>query len=66
MILRIFIAVLLFEIVSAPIVCAVIEWTVRCWYKYRMKHLSELLIFAGEQITKKMEGNKQNDQSGTV
>lgn len=65
MILRIFIAVLLFEIVSAPIICAVIDCGIRCWYKHRMKYLSDLLIFAGEQI-KKMEGKKDNDQSGNT
>lgn len=65
MILRIFIAVLLFELVSAPIICAVIDCGIRCWYKHRMKYLSDLLIFAGEQL-KKTEGKKDNDQSGNV
>jgi hypothetical protein len=65
MILRIFIAVLLFEIVSAPIICAVVDCSIRCWYKHRMKYLSDLLIFAGEQL-KKTEGSKQHDQSGNV
>ena len=65
MILRIFIAVLLFELVSAPIICAVIDCGIRCWYKHRMKYLSDLLIFAGEQI-KKMEGKKDNVQSGNT
>jgi len=65
MILRIFIAVLLFELVSAPIVCAVIDCGIRCWYKHRMKYLSDLLIFAGQQLSK-TEGAKTNDQSGNV
>lgn len=65
MILRIFIAVLLFEIVSAPIVCSVIEWTIRCWYRQRMNYLSNLLTFAGEQM-KKTEGKKDNDKPGNV
>jgi len=65
MILRIFIAVLLFELVSAPIVCAVIDCGIRCWYRHRMKYLSDLLIFAGQQLSK-TEGAKTNDQSGNV
>lgn len=65
MILRIFIAVLLFEIVSAPIVGSVIEFSIRCWYRHRMKYVSDLLIFTGEQL-KKMEGKTQDDQSGNV
>lgn len=65
MIFRIFIAVLLFELVSAPIICAVIDCWIRCWYKHRMKYLSDLLIFAGQQLSK-TEGAKTNDQSGNV
>ena len=65
MILRIFIAVLLLELVSAPIVCAVIDCGIRCWYRHRMKYLSDLLIFAGQQLSK-TEGAKTNDQSGNV
>jgi hypothetical protein len=65
MILRIFIAVLLFELVSAPIICAVIDCGIRCWYRHRMKYLSDLLIFAGQQLSK-TEGAKTNDQSGNV
>jgi len=65
MILRIFIAVLLFELVSAPIICAVIDCGIRCWYRHRMKYLSDLLIFAGQQLSK-TEGSKQHDQSGNV
>ena len=57
MILRIFIAVLLLELVSAPIVCAVIDCGIRCWYRHRMKYLSDLLIFAGQQLSK-TEGSK--------
>lgn len=65
MILRIFIAVLLLELVSAPIICAVIDFGIRCWYRHRMKYLSDLLIFAGQQLIK-TEGAKTNDQSGNV
>lgn len=65
MILRIFIAVLLFELVSAPIICAVIDCGIRCWYRHRMKYLSDLLIFVGQQLSK-TEGAKTNDQSGNV
>ena len=65
MILRIFIAVLLLELVSAPIVCAIIDCGIRCWYRHRMKYLSDLLIFAGQQLSK-TEGAKTNDQSGNV
>jgi len=65
MILRIFIAVLLFELVSAPVVCSVIDYSIRCWYRHRMKYLSDLLIFAGQQM-KKAEGAKSNDQSGAA
>jgi hypothetical protein len=65
MILRIFIAVLLLELVSAPIICAVIDCGIRCWYRHRMKYLSDLLIFAGQQLSK-TEGAKTNDQSGNV
>jgi len=65
MIFNIFIAVLLLELVSAPIVCGVIQFAIRCWYRFRMKYLSDLLIFAGEQL-KKTEGSKQNDQSSNT
>ena len=65
MIFKIFIAVLLLELVSVPIVCAVIDCGIRYWYKHRMKYLSDLLIFAGQQLSKR-EGAKTNDQSGNV
>lgn len=65
MILKIFITVLLFMLVSAPIICAIIDFAIRCWYKHRMKYLADLLIFAGEHL-KKTGGGNSNGESGNA
>lgn len=63
MILKVFITVLLFMLVSAPIICTIIDFAIQCWYRHRMKYLSDLLIFAGEQMKKMRKGAEDSDQS---
>lgn len=63
MIWRIFLAAFLFEIISAPIICAVASWIIGSWCDHRIKAAGGVLRIAGEEIAK-MAKKKEGGEDG--
>lgn len=63
MIWRIFLAAFLFEIISAPIICAVASWIIGSWCDHRIKAAGGVLRIAGEEIVK-MAKKKEGGEDG--
>jgi hypothetical protein len=59
MILKIFVAALLFEIVSAPLVCAVGAYLIKVWHGERLKFYGTLATAAGAEIKKHLNENEE-------
>lgn len=66
MIWRIFLAAFLFEIISAPIICAIASWIIGSWCDRRIKAAGSVLKIVGEEmkkysLIKKKEGNDNGE-----
>lgn len=59
MIWKIFVAALLFEIVSAPLVAAIGAYLIKTWHGERLKFYGTLMTVAGDEIKKHLNENEE-------
>ena len=64
MIGKIFLAAFLFEIISAPIICAVASWIIGTRYDHQIKFVGLILQKAGEELQEIGNKKKEGDKNG--